>query len=154
MGLNKVLTKIFSDLIPDIVKSVFMAIFVVAILALIIWAIGAKCREIYLRQKVATPENKGLLQSRKVGYWHKTQFEFLIFIELRSFHTPHPRTPTHTHPHPPTPTHTPPTPHPHLTHTHTQLTTTTQTSADHAPTFWPIVLADWSSIIVLHLLIE
>jgi hypothetical protein len=68
MGLNQVLTKIFVGFIPDIVKSVFMVIVVVAILATIIYAIGAKCREIYLSQKVATPENKGLLQSRKVGY--------------------------------------------------------------------------------------
>ena len=65
---KQVTNRILFGFIPDIVQFAFLVITVVAIIVTLIWQIGAKCREKQVGQKVTTPENKGLLQSRQVGY--------------------------------------------------------------------------------------
>ena len=65
---NRAINRVFLDLIPDVVKIAFVAIIVVVIIVTVMWQIVAKYRETQVGKKVTTPENKGLLQSRQVGY--------------------------------------------------------------------------------------
>jgi cell division protein FtsL len=65
---NRAINRVFLDLIPDVVKIAFVAIIVVVIIVTVMWQIVAKYREKQVGKKVTTLENKGLLQSRQVGY--------------------------------------------------------------------------------------